>query len=165
MSGRKIVDLEDFANELGKFSQMSIKKKRQAVVSGVARSIPDLVAHSPVDTGLYAASWDFTVEENAVIIGNYAPYAGIIEYGTRPFKPPIGPLLAWAKRVLTGTKTEEGTKVQTGQPETDYTSDVWALAIGTQKKIEKFGMAPRHVMENEIPNIIANIKAELQASV
>lgn len=162
MSGRKIVDLEKFSKELGNFAALSLKQKRKAVISGVAKSIPDLVAASPVDTGMYAASWDFTVEEKAVIIGNHAPYAGIIEYGTRPFKPPIGPLLAWAKRVLSGQKNAEGQKVQTGQPASDYTSDVWALAIHTQKKIEEFGMQPRHIMENMIPRIIDNIREELK---
>lgn len=165
MGSKKIVDLADFSKELGSFAQLSLKAKRQAVVSGVARSIPDLVAASPVDTGLYAASWDMTVLEQSVVLGNYAPYAGVIEYGARPFKPPLEPLLAWAKRVLSGQKNSSGQKIETGQPETDYSDEVWALAIYTQKKIEQYGMQPRHIMEDAIPQIIANIKEELQHSV
>lgn len=159
---RKVVDLEDFSTTLGDWAQASLKEKRQAVISGVARSIPDLVAASPVDTGLYAASWSMTVEENAVILGNYAPYAGIIEYGARPFTPPIAPLLAWAKRVLTGSTADDGSKVETGQPESDYSPEVWRLAKYTQAKIAAKGMKPRHIMENMIPNILENIKMELQ---
>ena len=104
-----------------------------------------------MDTGLYAASWDFTVEENAVVLGNYAPYAGVIEYGARPYTPPIGPLLAWAKRV-------------TGDPSQppNYSSRVWALAKAVQAKIEAEGQAPRHIMENMIPKIIENIREELK---
>lgn len=162
MSSRKIVDLEDFSKELGDFAKASLKKKREAVARGIARSIPDLVAASPVDTGLYAASWDFTVGERSAVIGNSAPYAGIIEYGARPFTPPIAPLLAWAKRVLTGQKNAEGVKIQTGQPETGYSKEVWALAKYTQKKIAEKGMEPRHIMENMIPHIIENIKQEFK---
>lgn len=147
----KRVNLENFSKELKGFSSASLKQKKAAVVRGVARSLPDLVAASPVDTGLYAASWDMTVEEKSVIIGNYAPYAGIIEYGARPFTPPIAPLLAWAKRVLGN-----------GSQPPDYDSEVWALAKATQHKISEYGMAPRHILENMIPKIIQNIRAELK---
>ena len=164
MSGRKVIDLENFPKELGNFAALSLKKKREAVAKGIAKSIPDLVAASPVDTGLYAASWDFSVEEKKVILGNHAPYAGIIEYGTRPFTPPLAPLLAWAKRVLTGSKNAEGQVIDTGQRESDYSPEVWKLALGVQKKISIHGMQPRHIMENAIPGIIANIRQELQSA-
>jgi hypothetical protein len=160
---RKIVDLSDFSRELGDFARSSLQKKREAVARGLARSIPDLVAASPVDTGMYAASWDFSVGEQSAIIGNHAPYAGIIEYGARPFTPPLAPLLAWAKRVLTNSRDPEtGVKVATGQPESDYSPEVWALAKYTQKKISEEGMKPRHILENMIPTIIANIKKEFE---
>lgn len=147
----KRVDLKDFAKELGKWSDNSIKELKQATLKGIAHSIPDLVAASPVDQGFYAQSWDFHEEEWGAIIGNYAPYAGVVEDGARPFKPPLGPLLGWAKRVL-----------QSGSQPPDYEPRVWALAIATQKKIERVGIAPKHVLENAIPGILKNIKAEMQ---
>ena len=159
MATRRVVNLKDFSRELGNFAESSLRMKREAVSKGIAKSIPDLVAASPVDTGLYAASWDFTVSERSAIIGNYAPYAGIIEFGARPFTPPIGPLLAWAKRVLTNAKDESGNKIATGQPG-DYSPQVWALAKGVQKKIAAVGMEPKHILEDAIPGIIANIKEE-----
>lgn len=147
----KSVKLEDFSKELGKFASLSIKQKRQAVARGLSRSIPDLVAASPVDTGLYAASWAMNMTETSGIIGNYAPYAGVIEYGARPFTPPIGPLLAWAKRVL-----------QDDSQPPNYSSHVWALAKAVQKKIADKGMMPKHILENMIPTIIENIKLEME---
>jgi hypothetical protein len=153
----KRVDLQAFARELNVWSTWRLKALRDAAAKGVARSIPDLVAASPVDTGLYAQSWDMRVDEMAVILGNYAPHAPIIEYGARPFTPPLGPLLAWAKRVLGG-----GGKNVTGQPETGYSDEVWALARYTQAKIAREGIKPRHIMENMIPQIIENIKGEMK---
>lgn len=146
----KTVRLENFARELKEFTNATVEQQRKAVASGLARSIPDLVAASPVDTGLYASSWNFEINEKEAIIGNYAPHAPIIESGARPFTPPIGPLLAWAKRVLKSPS----------QPP-DYDSEVWALARGTQNKISEQGMKPRHILENMIPQIIENIKQEL----
>lgn len=151
MTQRTTVQLEDFADKLGDFATLSLEKKKKAVHRGIARSISDLVAASPVDTGLYAASWDFTVDEMGAVIGNYAPYAGVIEDGARPHRPPIGPLLAWAKRV-TGSSA---------QPP-DYDRQCWALAIAVQKKIEEHGQEPKHILKNTIPKILENIREELK---
>ena len=143
------MNLKDLAKELGAVSEKHLEDLKQATVLGVARSIPDLVAASPVDTGLYAQSWDFTHNERGVILGNHAPHAAMIEYGARPFTPPIRPLLAWAKRVL---------KDPSQPPK--YSDQVWALAKYTQNKISREGMKPRKVLEGMIPKILANIRQE-----
>lgn len=147
----KFISLGDFAHELKGFTEKTLKQQQVAVTSGLAKSIPDLVGASPVDTGLYASSWDFTVDEKQAILGNSAPHAPIIERGARPFTPPIKPLLAWAKRVLKSPS----------QPP-DYDDAVWGLAKATQMKISQEGMRPRNVLENMLPKIIANIEAELK---
>jgi hypothetical protein len=146
----KTVELENFANEIKGFTDASLAEQRAAVVSGVIKSLPDLVSNSPVDTGQYAASWDFSETEKSVILGNYAPHAPIIERGARPFVPPIKPLLSWAKRVL-----------QDSSQPPNYSAKVWALAKATQNKIAEHGIKPRNVLENALPGIIQNIKDEL----
>lgn len=147
----KTIDLDQLSKELGNFYGRSQKEVRKAVSRGLQKSISDLVAASPVDTGLYSASWDFRIDEKQAIIGNHAPYAGIIEYGTRPFTPPLAPLLRWAKRVL-----------QDPSQPPDFSPEVWKLARATQKKIQQHGMVPRHVLENTLPKIIENIKQEIK---
>jgi len=147
----KTVRLEDLSKELKEFSKKSLKEQQTAVTSGLLRSIPMLVQDSPVDTGEYANSWDITLSEKSAILGNFAPHASIIEKGARPFKPPIGPLLAWAKRVL---------KSPSQPPK--YDSQVWGLAVGVQKKIQAQGMMPRNVLEKAIPKIIENIRKEFE---
>ena len=146
----KTVKLENFADEIEGFTKATLEQQRKAVADGVMRSSRDLVAASPVDTGLYASSWDFKMDEKSAILGNYAPHAPIIEKGARPFTPPIGPLLAWAKRVLNNPS----------QPP-DYDSEVWGLARGTQMKIAAEGMKPRNILEKQMPKIIENIREEL----
>jgi hypothetical protein len=148
----KTVNLNEFANEIGALSERHLERLHEATVAGISRSIPHLVANSPVDTGLYASSWQFTRTEWGAIVGNTAPHAPIIEYGARPFTPPITPLLEWAKRVLKDPS----------QPP-HYSSKVWALAKGTQKKISERGMAPKAVMEKSIPIILDNIRKEYEA--
>jgi hypothetical protein len=147
----KTVKLENFSKEIGEFTKANLQQQQKAVFNGIVRSLPDLVAASPVDTGQYAASWDFTLSEKMAVLGNYSPHAPIIERGARPFTPPIRPLLAWAKRVLGSSS----------QPP-DYDSRVWGLARGTQQKIAREGMKPRHILEKMVPKIIENIKDELK---
>lgn len=149
MPTTKVVSLDQFAKELGVYSESHLKELKAATVSGIAKSVPMVVERSPVDTGLYAQSWSFTETEFGAILGNTAPHSTIIEYGARPFTPPLGPLLAWAKRVL---------KDPSQPPE--YSDNVWALAVGTQKKIEREGMRPKMIMSDAIPEIIENIKKE-----
>ena len=147
----KSIKMGELAKELGAFTEGHLSNLKKATSVGVAESIPHLVKNSPVDTGLYAQSWAFTESEYSVIVGNFSPHSAIIEDGARPFTPPIGPLLAWAKRVL---------KDPSQPPE--YSSEVWSLAKGTQKKIALVGMEPKHVMQNQIPLIIERIKKEYQ---
>jgi len=147
----KTVKLEDFSKHLDKFSGAHIDFIREAVARGVERAVPDLVMASPVDTGQYANSWDTFISENSVSIGNYAPHAPIIEFGARPFTPPLKPLLQWAKRVL-----------QDPSQPPDYSPEVWSLAVYTRNKIEKYGQAPKHIMSKHIPKIIEYIDKELE---
>lgn len=151
--GVRQVQLKDFSKVLEEFGHMHIQDIKKGIVSGVAKSIPDLVKASPIDTGLYAQSWGFTADEEKVILGNYAPHAPIIEFGARPFTPPIGPLLQWAKRVLKDSS----------QPP-KYSDRVWALARYTQNKISEVGMEPRHILTNMLPAIIENIREELASN-
>lgn len=151
MAKVKRIKLSEFAGELKNFVPERKEEIIQATKIGVIRSIPTLVESSPVDTGQYASSWDFTEEENQIILGNFAPHAAIIEFGARPFTPPITPLLMWAKRVL-------------GDPSQppEYSDQVWSLARGVQNKIAREGMKPRRVLDKIIPKIIENIRKEIK---
>jgi hypothetical protein len=146
----KTLKIENYAKELKELTSRSVEDQKKAVTAGVMRSLPELVAASPVDTGLYAASWDFTQDEVSATLGNYAPHAPIIEDGARPFTPPLAPLLAWAKRVLKDSS----------QPP-DYSPKVWALARGVQNKISREGIKPKHILRDMLPKILENIKQEL----
>lgn len=147
----KIIKLKEFSRELNDYYKKAPKEVKAAVLSGVLKSLPSLVKNSPVDTGQYANSWDVKQDDKSIFIGNFAPHAAIIELGTRPFTPPIGPLLRWAKRVL-----------RDGSQPPDYSDRVWALAKYTQKKISQSGMKPRKIMEKELPKILNNVRSELK---
>ena len=149
----KTIELSSFSEELKKWSEGHTKAFKDATTNQVLKAIPRLVEKSPIDTGLYAQSWDTQMEQDGITLGNHAPHAPIIENGARPFTPPLGPLLAWAKRVL-----------QDPSQPPNYSSHVWALAKHTQNKIAAEGMKPYHILENEIPVIMKGIIEEMRKS-
>ncbi len=151
MSVVKSVNLEDLGRILKAEPKRQMKEIRLATRTGLLRSIPSLVQNSPVDTGLYASSWQFSETEKTMILGNFAPHAAIIEYGARPFTPPIAPLLEWAKRVLGD-----------GSQPPDYSPAVRSLAYGTREKIKLQGMKPRNILGKSIPMILDNIRKEFK---
>lgn len=144
----KVVQLNKFAEELKEYADKNIAEYKKAVVSALTNALPRLVANSPVDTGLYAQSWNLDVDEKRAILGNFAPQAPIIEFGARPFTPPLAPLLAWAKRVLKKSEVDD---------------DCWALAKYTQMKITEYGMKPKFILTNEMENIMNDIRDSIKS--
>ena len=132
---KRVIKIGEMSKYLGDEMSKTKKHARKSVIRGVYKTLPNIIRESPVDTGLYAQSWEVKEIEKKIILGNTAPHSPIIEYGARPFKPPIKPLLEWAKRVLRDPSQEP-----------NYSNEVWGLAVGTQKKIEQHGMMPKHIL-------------------
>ena len=150
MSAR-VVKVEEFPKVFKRYNKKLLGIYKVAAERGIINSIPHLVQESPVDTGEYSKSWDYEKTKDAIKVGNFAPHAAIIEFGARPFKPPIKPLLAWAKRVL---------KDDSQPPE--YSPEVWQLALGTQRKIQEKGMEPKHIMSKNLDYIKDQMREELK---
>ena len=154
MATAKVISMTKFVKDtLGKGSESYIKTHRKEVydifADSLLKSVKNMTERSPVDTGLYASSWDVEkVDENNIFFGNTAPYATIIELGARPFRPPIGPILAWASRKL--SLPEDHPRVR-------------SFAFFVVKKIEKEGLEPHYIMENGLEEIIyPKIEIELK---
>ncbi len=146
------VKIDEFDKAWDKATDEMRRTMHKGLVSGTLKGQKIVMENSPVDTGLYQASW--RVIEMAfghVQLGNTAPHAPAIEFGARPHTPPIGPLLAWAKRVLQDPSAPPG-----------YSDAVWSLAKGTQNKIAQFGQEPKHVLTNAIPKIRDEIIREIK---
>lgn len=147
----RVVDVSDFPRIFKDYTKKLKDRYRVAAERGIIRSKPMLIERTPVDTGEMAKSWDYVKEEKKFLLGNFAPHAPQVEFGARPFRPPLEPLLAWAKRVL---------KDPSQPPE--YSAKVRGLARGVQRKIEEEGMKPRHILTDAIEEIKENMRKELK---
>lgn len=137
---------------------------------------------SPKDTGIYAGSWDIKWHSEGkarhLDLENDAPYAGVIELGTRPYWPPLQPLIDWAERkagdiAQSGAFTLSKNVTYTrGDGSTGYrgraslTDDdratVERFARGVQAKIARKGLMPRYVMRKRIPFLRMALKRSFE---
>lgn len=156
MTGKKVIDLRNLASENLNFTEEMTVNLMDGVERGLMRALPALIADTPVDTGQMAASWKVERHEaHSVLLLNDAPHAAAVEFGARPFTPPIGPLLAWAKRVLQDPQTPD----DPNDP-ASYSREVRSLAFAVQNKIREQGMKPHNIVENNMEKILQAIVAE-----
>lgn len=103
----------------------------QGAAMVLAAEVPIQISHaSPypaVDTSYLRNSVQLTVLHDGAEVSVDAPYAAPMEYGTRPFTPPLKPLVEWAMRK--GFAEDE--------------KGATAIARAVQKKIAREGIAPR----------------------
>jgi len=80
------------------------------------------------------------VGENSYVVKYYMPYSIYVEYGTRPHRPPVRPLIEWAM-------------IKLKMNEKDAKKTAWAIA----KKIEKYGTVPRPFLRAAIDSVMNDI--------
>ena len=150
MATVKTISINDAAKTLGKkFVESQKEEVVKATYDALLRSVEPMTERSPVDTGLYASSWEVKkLDENTVAFGNTTPvYAYVLEYGARPFEAPIQPLLEWAGRKL---------QLPVDHPE------VQRFAWAVKRKIAREGSEPKKILEKGIDEVlIPNMKKAL----
>jgi hypothetical protein len=153
----RVTDAKKIGPDVKRRLAMLPKAHERAALDAANATLPRVSRKSPVDTGLFKASWAVRRElatrgAATVVLRNDAPYAGIIEAGARPHYPPLAPILAWvqrnaAKLGFVNPRRFRGPS-SLRQHEQDHAIDV-ARAI--QRKIGTKGQAPRHIMRGELP--------------
>lgn len=133
---------------LKEFSRLVVRyppRWERAIITGLRRSATRLnrevvrqigiaKPYPAVDRGELKGSVRTTKKDRGAKVGVYAPHSRLIERGTRPFHPPLGPLADWALRKRIAL------------------DEVHAMVIarGIQKKFEREGMAPRFYFRKAI---------------
>lgn len=138
--------------------------------SRIARSIRETEPFQPVDKGFYAASHDHQVDAEGGWVYSTCPYAAVIEYGARPYVPPIGPLFRWAYRKFrvrlkadyrAGNKAAGRRGSKLGAEEY-RTREAMQIARAVQRRIAERGIAPRHVYARALPGMREDVGRALR---
>lgn len=130
-------DISQLADALRETAQDSQVTTQQVLVQSSNQILAEMEARVPVDSGRLRASLQIKVQTDRVIIGpdeNIAPYAGYVEFGTKPHvirpKTPNGVLVfkmngttVYAKKV-----NHPGTKAQ---PYVRPAFEAWVDSLGT----------------------------------
>ncbi len=106
-------------------------RAKGVVIEEIDRSTP----YPAVDTGRLRNSVHVNAFTREIYID--APHAAPINNGTRPFTPPLGPLLTWVIRK--GLADDE--------------DEAYAIARGVQQKIAREGIEPRHFWEKAMDRV------------
>lgn len=154
------VSIDEFARILSRLDD----KIEKAVIRGlqsaamrlqgmVVQEIDQAEPHPAVDRGELRNSTHFERTEFGAIVSTIAPHAGMMEYGARPFFPPVEALKGWVLRK--GLASEEA----------EAESVAYAIAL----HISKMGIEPRgyfikavHRLKHE-GVLVAEIRHELDA--
>lgn len=137
---------------------------KTAALDAALQTQAHVVPKGPRDTGLYANSWDVAkgLGDELARLVNDAPYAGIIELGARPYRPPFTPIFEWVKRnagkLGIANVPAGGTFGGAASLNASQERAARAFAWGVVKSIEKYGLKPRYIMRNALPVAQAALK-------
>jgi hypothetical protein len=117
------VSIDQFARILSNLDQ----KTEKAVVRGlrstgmrmvgiVVKEIDNAEPFPAVDRGELRNSVRYEPTERGCIVTVTAPHAAIIEYGTRPFRPPLEPLVRWVLRKGLANPKKRARKMRPKKP-------------------------------------------------
>ncbi len=150
---RTRLTLDQFAVELGKLPRQLegaiIKGLRSAAARGVSEVVQAIHTTSPfppIDTGRLARSVEHSDLPRGGRLMVDAPHAAVMEWGARPFWPPLQPLIDWAKRKF-GVDEDEAEEI----------------AEAVQRKIAMFGIEPRHYFATAMVRVRKLIPIEVES--
>jgi hypothetical protein len=110
-----------------------------------ARVVEEISAVGAVNLGTLRDSVSVTNVDDGAIVTVDAPHAAPMEEGTRPFRPPLRPLMLWAQRKFS---VDEG--------------EAWRIARAVAAKIEKNGIEPRRYFATAIEESQAMMRSEIE---
>lgn len=107
--------------------------------------VREIRAQGLVDMATLVNSVTYTPVADGSIVAVEAPHAAPLEYGARPFFPPVAPLMAWALRK--GLATDE--------------ASAKAIAFAIRGKIAKEGIAPRAFFRRAFARTLPQMQAAI----
>lgn len=113
-----------------------------------AEVVQQIHAVGAVNLGELAKSVSVTTVEDGAEVTVDAPHAAPIEEGTRPFRPPLRPLMLWALRKFS---LDEG--------------EAWRVARAVAAQIEKEGIAPRYYFATALEEAAGEMRDEIAREV
>jgi HK97 gp10 family phage protein len=127
-------DISRLAEALRRTAEQSQTTTQQVLIQSANHILAEMESRVPVDSGRLRQSLRIEVQTDKVIIGPNTPYAGYVEFGTRPHviepKTPGGTLVftVGGRKVFTKRVRHPGTRAQ---PYVRPAFEAWVDSLGT----------------------------------
>jgi hypothetical protein len=160
------------------------QRRVEAAIKATARDGADIVRKAV--PAAFGELGDSVHAEGARIVAD-APHAGPVETGSRPHRPPLGPLVAWVKlrgmqaldrrgkvnprKNLPGSTTF-GHAARVGKALADLAqargiqlmSDAIAVARAIQEAIARHGTRPHWFMRSSLPKVLERLDVRIHSA-
>ena len=180
-----VVSLDGFARELRKLPKTAERAMVRGLRSAALRTQGQVVVeidtakpYPAVDRGTLRRSVGVDNHPDGALLSVDAPYAAAMEYGTRPFFPPLAPLVEWVKRKgLAGKKPRGPSKdasrlaahgfgisardARAMKRVNDFQREAESIAYAIALKISKEGIEPRHYFAKAMAKVPQFLRAEI----
>lgn len=176
MGDIETVDLSQYGARLRADSRKRRTIVKQAMYKAALEGLVIVAADTPVDRGRLRNAWDVERVDDGADLFNDAPYAGVVEAGSRPHTPPFKPILRWVVRNFglnleavmarraadqAGADPDQAARQAlqnarrslVGDDTESASSNARAMAWSIVKNIEENGTEPVHMVKNNLPRL------------
>jgi hypothetical protein len=115
----------------------------------IVQEIDTANPYPAVDTGALRGSFQTKFTDRTVVVFSDLPYAAAMEFGTRPFFPPVDPIAEWVMRK--GISNDA--------------SEAKGIAFAIAKKFSKQGIKPRFFTKKAIAKFTPLLKKEVEHAI
>lgn len=162
----RVVSPRDIARVLRNTDKVLRTSVKRAVIEAAAVGAEIVANDAPVDTGRLKQS---VVMRRRGKSGHpeviaQAPYAGVVEVGSRPHVPPLLPLVAWVRRHAGDFGLSNGGRARDARGRFVTTGQAVAIARRIQRAIARRGTRPRYYMKNNLGRMEQVLKTLMRES-
>lgn len=157
------VPLEKFPEAFKRSERSRFNRMQHAAYRAALRGLKVVVKATPADRGLARQAW--TVErtsDGGARLENDAPYIAVLEFGSRPHRPPLMPILRWVVRKF-GLNLDGGARSFTSIRDVPYTTYLVARAICD--RIEREGTRPYGMVSDNLTTLGRQFSDEIRRAV
>jgi hypothetical protein len=135
---------------------------RQGAFRAALRGVRVVAEDTPVDEGVARAGWQVQRTPDGAELFNDVPYAGILEAGSRPHRPPLRPILEWVVRKFGLDLNNDGGSRRSFESLDDVPRNTMALAMAVVQKIEDEGTEAHWMVKNNLDELAELLDQETE---
>lgn len=158
----RTVTADQLSAELKAHQEEQFEAGRRGAFRAALRGVRIVAENTPVDEGIARAGWQAQLTQDGAELFNDVPYAGVLEAGSRPHRPPLRPILEWVVRKFGLDLSNDQGARRSFEDLGDVPSETMAIAMAVVNKIAREGTKPHWMVKNSLPKLREMLKEEVE---